>query len=160
MFRMMHGRNLAFASVAFLFAASSAHAVNPPHGDATGLVLHSTLSDMAARDAVIVREAADVEPGQIFLITGDCVMMVDSASQLRVVLTLAGTLTNGQPGFRSVIATDQAMQGNALQVRVPNMPETANRVFDVKIFRLGEAIPQVCEAGSIRIGGATVHKVG
>jgi hypothetical protein len=31
------------------------------------------------------------------------------------------------------------------------MPEADNHVFQVKVFRLGQQAPQICEAGAIRI---------
>jgi len=45
-------------------------------------------------------------------------------------------------------------------VRVPNMPESANRIFLVKVFRLGQDTPEICDAGTIRIGAATQGKFG
>jgi len=54
-----------------------------------------------------------------------------------------------------VLATDQEIGGGGLQVRVPDLPETANRIFMVKVFRLGQEAPEICDAGSIRIGSAS-----
>jgi hypothetical protein len=43
---------------------------------------------------------------------------------------------------------------------VPDLPEAANRVFQVKVFRLGEEAPEICDAGTIRIGAVSPRKVG
>jgi hypothetical protein len=59
-----------------------------------------------------------------------------------------------------VLATDQVIRGDTLQVRVPDLPEAANRTFQVRVFRLGEQAPEICEAGAIRIGGQAAGKVG
>jgi hypothetical protein len=40
------------------------------------------------------------------------------------------------------------------------LPEAANQVFSVRVFRLGAGSPEICNAGSIRIVGATQGKVG
>ena len=75
-------------------------------------------------------------------------------------LTLTDSLASVEPGFRSVLATDQEVRGNTLQVRVPDLPAAANRTFQVRVFRLGEQAPEVCDAGAIRIGGQANGKVG
>src|SRR5262249_16840506 len=139
-------------------SAGAAFAVNPPAAAASGVVLHSTAREVAGKAAAIT-VPADIQPGDMFAITGDCVAKVNSADQLRVVLTFADA-AKAEPGFRSVVPTDQSISDNALHVRVPNFPETANRVFDVKVFTLGQSAPEVCEAGAIRIGGSSVGKVG
>jgi hypothetical protein len=74
------------------------------------------------------------------------------------VLTFADTAADA--GFRSVVATDQQIQSDGLSVRVPDLPEAANQVFSVRVFRLGAGSPEICNAGSIRIVGATQGKVG
>jgi len=137
----------------------TAFAVNPPAENAAGLVLHSTLSSVTGENSGIAAPIADVKPGETFTITGECITRVHSAENLRVVLTIADTDT-AMPGYRSVLATDQEIRGNTLQVRVPDLPEAANRIFQVKVFRLGEDSPVICNAGAIRIGGQTRGKVG
>jgi hypothetical protein len=139
-------------------AAGAAFAVNPSAMDRSGVVLHSTLRDVAG-NAAAIPTPADIRPGDVFAITGDCVAKVNSADQLRVVLTFADAV-KAETGFRSVVPTDQTISDNALHVRAPNFPETVNRVFDVEVFTLGQITPEVCEAGAIRIGGAATGKVG
>ena len=101
---------------------------------------------------------ADVRPGETVTITGECVR-APSAEGLRVVLTLAEGTDVVVTGYRAVLATDQRIRDGNLQVRVPDMPEADNHVFQVKVFRLGEQAPQICEAGAIRID-AQPDKVG
>jgi hypothetical protein len=138
--------------------AGTAFAVNPPAENAAGLVLHSTLSSVTGENSGIATPIADVKPGETFTITGECVTRVHSAESLRVVLTIADT--DVAPGYRSVLATDQEIRPGGLFVRVPDMPEAANRIFQVKVFRLGHETPEICDAGSIRIGAATPRKLG
>src|SRR5689334_6437854 len=103
---------------AFMICASAAYAVNPPvpAEDASGLVLHSTLSSVTGENSGITAPIADVKPGETLTITGECVMRVHSADNLRVVLTFAGSPAE-MPGYR-VLATDQAIGADGLQVRV------------------------------------------
>ena len=92
-------------------------------------------------------------------IPGAGLASIPSADNVRVVLTLADS-AGIEPGYRSVIATDQEMRAGSLHVRVPNMPESANRIFLVKVFRLGQDTPEICDAGTIRIGAAAHGKFG
>lgn len=139
--------------------ASSASAVNPPAENASELVLHSTLSSVTGENSGITAPIADVKPGETFIITGDCVMRVQSADNLRVVLTLTES-DAARPGYRSVLATDQEIRSEGLSVRVPDLPETENRIFQVKVFHLGHDVPEICDAGAIRIGVASRGKLG
>ena len=52
------------------------------------------------------------------------------------------------------------LRAGGLHVRVPDLPEATNRVFQVKVFHLGQEAPEICDAGTIRIGAVTPRKVG
>jgi hypothetical protein len=145
-------------SAACLMAASAAYAVNPPAEDASGLVLHSTLGSVTGESSGIA-PVGQVQPGETITITGRCVTRARSADRLRVVLTFADSSAE-MPGYRSLVATDQEINADGLSVRVPDLPEAANRVFSVKVFRLGRDMPRVCDAGSIHIGAASHGKLG
>lgn len=142
------------ACVALLASPAVAQPLNPPSEDATGVVLRSTVGEFSGRAAGAGEPVADVRPGQTVTITGECVR-APSADSLRVVLTLA----EGAIGYRAVLATDQRFRDGNLQVRVPDVPESDNHVFQVRVFRLGAQTPQICEAGAIRID-AEPGKVG
>lgn len=150
-------RTLSLAAV-LAISASATYAVNLPVEDASGVVLHSTLGSVIGDNSGIRAAAEDVQPGETFMITGACVARVQSADNLRVVLTFADS--GAGEGYRSVVATDQEIQSEGLAVRVPHVPGAANRVFSVKVFHLGNDTPEVCDAGSIRIVGTTQGKVG
>ena len=145
---------LGLVCTALLASSAIAQPLNPPSEDATGVVLRSTVGEFSGRTAGGGEPVAEVRPGQTVTITGECVR-APSADGLRVVLTLA----EGTTGYRAVLATDQRIRDGNLQVRVPDMPQSDNHVFQVKVFRLGEQSPQICEAGAIRID-AQPDKVG
>ena len=146
-------------SAACLMGVSTAYAVNPPAETASGLVLHSTLGSVTGENSGSAAPVGEVKPGETFTITGRCVTRTQSADRLRVVLTFADGSAD-MPGYRSLVATDQEINADGLSVRVPDLPEAANRVFSVKVFRLRGNMPRICDAGSIRIGGATQGKIG
>jgi hypothetical protein len=149
-----------FVSIALLLGTGGAFAVNPPAPAADNPVLHSTLSEVTGRDAAEDDDITNVLPGQMLTITGECVARAVAPEDLQVVLTLTDALGVSAPGYRSVVATDQEMGSSGLQVRVPNMPNTANHVFQVRVFEVGGDSQRVCDAGAIRIGGETPGKVG
>jgi hypothetical protein len=150
---------IAVLSAVFLATAAAAQPATAPSEDATGVVLRSTLGEFAGRGASIDEPITDVQPGETVTITGDCVRG-PSADSLRVVLTLAGRPDGTTTGYRAVLATDQRIRDGNLQVRVPNLPEAEDQVYQVKVFRLGEQAPQICGAGAIRIGTQADGKVG
>ena len=154
----MHMLKIA-VSAAFLASAGVAHAVNPAAENASGLVLHSTLGSVTGENSGIASPVGEVQPGETFVITGECVARASSADNLRVVLTFADAAAS-IPGYRSFVPTEQEINAGGLSVRVPDLPEAANRTFSVKVFRLGHEMPQICNAGSIRIGSARNGKVG
>jgi hypothetical protein len=145
---------LGLACTAFLASSAVAQPLHPPSEDATGVVLRSTAGEFSGRAVDTGDPIADVRPGQTVTLTGECIR-APSADGLRVVLTLAA----GTTGYRAVLATDQRIHDGNLQVRVPDVPESDNHVFQVKVFRLGAQTPQICEAGAIRID-AEPDKVG
>ena len=91
------------------------------------------------------------KPGDELTITGACVANAKSAGDLRVMLTLSDS--NAKAGLH-VLATDQSIGAEGLNVRVPDLPETANRDFNVKVFRLNHDAPEICNAGTIHVGPA------
>jgi hypothetical protein len=154
----MRNTNTAWGCLALVLCASAAYAVNPPAENALGLILHSTVGSITGPNSGIDAPIADVKPGETFTITGDCIGPVNSADNLRVVLTLSDG--EGMPGYRSLVATDQEIGAGGLNVRVPDLPDAANRVFSVRVFRLGQEEPEICDAGAIRIGAAAGGKLG
>lgn len=89
----------------------------------------------------------DVAPGDTFLVTGECVG--DGDDDIHVVLSLSDG-AEVRAGFHELMATDQERKEGSLQVRVPNMKETLNHTFRVKLF-VGDSDPRICDAGSIRV---------
>jgi hypothetical protein len=154
----MHILNITL-SAACLMGASAAYAVNLPSENANELVLHSALRSVTGENSGIAAPIGEVQPGETFMITGECVARVKSADNLRVVLTFADSDAI-QPGYRSLVATDQEINADGLSVRVPDLPEAANRIFSVKVFHLGQDVPEICDAGSIHIGATTHGKLG
>lgn len=150
---------IALLSAAFLASSAVAQPAPGPSEDATGVVLRSTLGEFSGRGAAIDKPIAEVRPGETVTITGDCVRG-PSTDSLRVVLTLAERPDGATTGYRAVLATDQRIRDGNLQVRVPNLPEAEDQVYQVKVFRLGEQAPQICGAGAIRIGAQADGKVG
>lgn len=134
--------------VTWVLAAAAITAVS---GDASanfftgrmGMVMLYSTSDAASSTA----EPRDVAPGQMVMITGEC---VGDSEKINVVLSLAED--EPSDGWHSMLVTDMDIQDGNLRVRVPNMPQARNHVFRVRLFVGEDRKPCVCEAGKIRIG--------
>ena len=141
------------AGIFLVCAGIACAAAAPADGQ---VVLNGTIdSDKVPSDRVPV---AQVKPGEELTITGACVSNVKSADRLRVMLTLADE-TSADSGYH-VLATEQTIGADGLNVRVPNLPETTNRDFNVSVFRLSEESPQICNAGTIHVGAPVKHHLG
>lgn len=111
---------------------------------AVDAILDSTLETGGAAIRV-------AKPGDTFFIVGDCLAMARSARDVRVVLSLAEKGDSGM-GYTAVLATEQELSDESLQVRVPEMPRMSNHLFRVRVFALDGEPSGACEAGQIRIG--------
>jgi hypothetical protein len=141
------------AGIFLVFSGIACAVAAPAEGQ---VVLNGTIgSDKASSDPTPV---AQVRPGEEMTITGACVTHVKSADHLRVMMTLAGD-TSADSGYH-VLATEQAIGEDGLNVRVPDLPETANRDFKVRVFRLGADSPKICDAGTIHVGAPNKHHLG
>ena len=141
------------AGIFLVFAGIACAAAAPADGQ---VVLNGTIGSVEIPgDQAPV---AQVKPGEEVTITGACVSNVKSADHLRVMLTLADE-TTADAGYH-VLATEQTIGMDGLNVRVPNLPETANRDFNVRVFRLSEESPQICNAGTIHVGAPVKHHLG
>ena len=138
------------AGVFLVFAGMASAVAATPDGQ---VVLNGTIEVPSDQAPV-----AQVKPGEEVTITGACVNNVKSADRLRVMLTLADETT--ADGGYHVLATEQTIGADGLNVRVPNLPETANRDFNVRVFRLSEESPQICNAGTIHVGAPVKHHLG
>lgn len=132
------------ATIAVLVSTAAA-AETPLDGE---VVLNSTIASLDNADSASV---AQVKAGEELTIAGACVANAKSAGDLRVMLTLSDA--NEKSGLH-VLATEQSIGADGLIVRVPDLPETANRDFSVRVFRLNHDAPEICNAGTIHVGPA------
>ena len=65
-----------------------------------------------------------------------------------------------RPDFQLFVEIKTSLKIPALSATPEAVAEAANRVFQVKVFRLGQEAPEICDAGTIRIGAVTPRKVG
>jgi hypothetical protein len=144
------------AGIFLVFGSMACAAAAPAEGQ---VVLNGTIASIkaSADQSADENPVAQVRPGEELTITGACVTNVKSADHLRVMMTLAGE--NSDPGLH-VLATEQTIGEDGLNVRVPDLPETANRDFKVRVFRLGADSPKICDAGTIHVGAPNKSHLG
>jgi hypothetical protein len=130
---------------AVALAAMSADAAAGTHPHAVGRVVLESTSDAATSPAVAAPR--QVAPGQLVMITGDC---VNEAETVNVVLALADP--EPRMGWHAMLITDMEREDGNLHVRVPNVPEARHHIFSVRVYAGDSEDACVCEAGQIRIG--------
>ncbi len=140
----------------FLFASTGFACAGEPAPAGPQVVLNGTIASL--KFPVQPGPIAEVKPGEELMITGACIVDAKSADHLRVMLTLTGD-AGVESGYH-VLATEQALGTAGLNVRVPDLPETANRDFNVRVFRLDDESPQICNAGTIHVGGPGKNNLG
>lgn len=141
------------AGIFLVFGGIAGAAAAPGEGQ---VVLNGTI--ISVKTPSDENPVAQVRPGEKLTITGACVTNVKSADHLRVMMTLADD-TSADAGFH-VLATEQTIGEDGLNVRVPDLPETADRDFNVRVFRLGADSPKICDAGTIHVGASNKHHLG
>jgi hypothetical protein len=140
----------------FLFAFTGFAVAGETVQVTSQVVLNGTVASLKAPSEQ--GPVAQVKPGEELTITGVCVADASSAEGLRVMLTLASE-AGADAGYH-VLATEQALGTEGLNVRVPDLPETANRDFNVRVFVLDNDSPQICNAGTIHVGGPGKNNLG
>lgn len=117
--------------------------------------------DKSAARAATAGSVRLVRPGDEIGIA--CAALDDSVSvnDVRVVLTLApAPLEAATPGYRKVLATDEHLAKGAVHVRVPSVPDLANRVVAVSVYVVKADGARNCEAGQLRIAERSNHAKG
>jgi len=54
-------------------------------------------------------------------------------------------------GYEKVLLTDETIGGNAVHVRVPDMPDLVNHTVTLKIYVTSAKGTTACDAGHLRI---------
>ena len=73
-------------------------------------------------------------------------------SDVRVVMSVDTVKGEEPTGFEAVLLTGQTVQGNAVHVRVPDMPDLVNHTVTLKVYVTGPSGTTACNAGHLRIG--------
>lgn len=95
---------------------------------------------------------SDVTPvnrGQSLAIA--CESIGKPGSDVRVVMTLDPVKGEEPTGYEAVLLTGQTIQGSAVHVRVPDMPDLVNHTVTLKIYVTGTNGTTACNAGHLRI---------
>lgn len=72
-------------------------------------------------------------------------------SDVRVVISVDRVKGDEPTGYEAVMLTDQMVQGTAVHVRVPDMPDLVNHTVTLKVYVTGASGTTACNAGHLRI---------
>jgi hypothetical protein len=95
---------------------------------------------------------SDVTPvnrGQSLAIA--CESIAAPGSDVRVVMSLDPVKGEEPTGFEAVLLTGQTVQGSAVHVRVPDLPDLVNHTVTLKVYVTDAKGTTACNAGHLRI---------
>lgn len=102
-----------------------------------------------------------VSPGDEIGIACDALEYTAPANDVRVVLTISSTPGDlPSPGYKKVLATDEELSKGAVRVKIPEVPDLANRTVNVDVYVVNAAGAEACDAGHMRIGERLQHPKG
>ena len=72
-------------------------------------------------------------------------------ADVRVVMSLDSVKGENPTGYEAVLLTGQTVQGNAVRVHVPDVPDLVNHTVTLKVYVTGPKGTTACNAGHLRI---------
>jgi len=94
-------------------------------------------------------EVTPVDRGQNLAIECGCIDM--PGADVSVVMALDPVQGETPTGYEKVLLTDETVGGNAVHVRVPDMPDLVNHTVTLKIYVTSAKGTTACDAGHLRI---------
>jgi len=116
---------------------SAAHEVQP-----TGKYTYAT-SDLAGADVTPVNR------GQSLAIA--CENIGAPGADVRVVMALDAVQGEEPIGYEAVLLTGQTVEGHAVRVRVPDVPDLLNHTVTLRVYITDAKGTTSCNAGHLRI---------
>lgn len=95
--------------------------------------------------------AFDVNPGDNIEIACEAVEKRAADSDVRVVLTISALPGENTPGYAKVLATDEQVLKDAVRVRIPDLPNLAERTVGVDVYVVRADGADHCGAGQVKI---------
>jgi hypothetical protein len=93
-----------------------------------------------------------VAPGEMIGIACEALSYSAPDNDVRVVLTIAAAPSGApEPGYKKVLATNEKLTTGAVHVRIPKMPDLANRTVDVNVYVVNALGSHSCNAGHMHI---------
>ncbi len=109
----------------------------------------STATTAYAPDQLGGSEITPVDRGQDLAIECGCIGL--PGADISVVMALDPVQGETPTGYQKVLLTDETVGGNAVHVRVPDMPDLVNHTVTLKIYVTSAKGTTACNAGHLRI---------
>jgi hypothetical protein len=103
-------------------------------------------------DDADVEVVPSVNPGDQIGIACTALTKSNADSDVRVVLTISAEPGQTPPGYKKVLATDEEVGQGAVRVRIPAVPDLADRMVNVNVYVMGvDGAQKSCDAGHVKI---------
>lgn len=141
----------ALSATALAAVPATASSVPTP----TGKIDH--FAPLGAGDEVV----PVVAPGEEIGIACDALEYTAPDNDVRVVLTISAAPSDQPaPGYRKVLATNEKLTKGAVRIKIPEVPDLANRTVNVDVYVVSAAGAHACDAGHMRIAERLQHPKG
>jgi hypothetical protein len=92
-----------------------------------------------------------VSPGEQMAIACDALAATKPDADVRVVMTLTQPKTEGDTGYKKLLATNEQVQGGAVHVRVPDAPNLPHHTVHVQVYVMDAKGTRACDGGTIKV---------
>ena len=116
---------------------------------ASQLQMHGHCSSYAIPDLGGSDAPTPVNRGQSLAIACEHIGAPDA--DVRVVMSLDPVKGEEPTGYEAVLLTGEMVQGNAVRVHVPDMPDLVNHTVTLKVYVTNAKGTTACDAGHLRI---------
>jgi hypothetical protein len=94
-------------------------------------------------------DVTPVNRGQSLAIA--CESIGAPGTDVRVVMSIDSVKGEAPTGYEAVLLTGESVQGKAVRVHVPDMPDLVNHTVTLKVYVTGAQGTTACNAGHLRI---------
>ena len=116
-----------------------------------------TIAPLGSGDEVV----PVVAPGEEIGIACDALQYTAPNNDVRVVLTISSAPTDTpSPGYKKVLATNEELTKGAVHVKIPEVPDLANRTVHVDVYVVNAEGAHDCDAGHMHIADRSKHPKG
>ncbi|HSZ73887.1 MAG TPA: hypothetical protein VK779_03630 [Rhizomicrobium sp.] len=92
-----------------------------------------------------------VSPGEQMAIACNAIAGLKPNADVRVVMTLTQSKSEGDTGYKKLLATNEQVKGGSVHVRVPDAPDLSHHTVHVQVYVTDAKGTRACDGGTIKV---------